>query len=107
MARKKIEVRAPYLDLDFRSHGDLLLKVVAPYEANRAPGKAILEAQMKVPYGIDRLAIATTLVELAAELLNKDRFLHGMLRQQAVVMVAEAIGAADKYIEKPPHDLPF
>lgn len=107
MARKKTQYKPPYLLLTVHSNGNPLLNVTSGQDQANGPRGSAFKADMRVWEGVDRLAVATTLVEVAADLIKASPFLNDYLRGAADVLIVEALTSADTYIERHDDEIPF
>lgn len=107
MARKSTQNDLPYLSIQMRSKEKLLLSVKSTKAVTPAPFQTQFGATMRIEAGTDRLAVATTLVEVARDLLQDDDHLHKWLTDTARTMVKEQLRAADRFVMPDLEDLPF
>lgn len=108
MPRKKTTVNdLPYLNLTMFTKGDLLLAVRSKEQQTPAPLAKTFGASMKVTIGADRMALATTLVEVARDLVKDCHYINDWLSGAAREMVKEQLSSGDFYVVQAPEDLPF
>lgn len=108
MPRKtKTAYKPPYFFLDVRSHGHALLQVTSTGEVTPAPYQKEFGASIRVTEGVDRLAMATTLVEVARDLVDAGTGIQDVLAAAAMAMVKLQMQSGDRYVVKTPDDMPF
>jgi len=95
------------MSMEFYSAGRICLRAFSTETPSPAPFQHEYGATFQCSVGMDRLAVATTLVEIAANMLNDAPHIQSFLKTATAGMILEQMKAADKFVVRLPEDSPF